>query len=56
VTSCNGKGEAKAAHPCFEHWGSTIGFLIRRLQNHLDSGVNLAQSFWTTICILDAAL
>jgi len=56
VTSCNGKGEAKAAHPCFEHWGSTIGFLIRGLQNHLDSGVNSAQSFWTTICVLDAAL
>ena len=28
VTSCNGKGEAKAAHPCFERWGSTIGFWL----------------------------
>ena len=42
VASCNGKGEAKAAHPCFKHWGSTIRFLIRGLQNHLDSSVNLA--------------
>jgi len=42
VTFCNGKGEVKAAHPCFERWGSTIGFLIRGFQNHLDSGVNSA--------------
>jgi len=42
VTSCNSKDKAKTVHPCFEHWGSTIGFLIRGLQNHLDSGVNLA--------------
>jgi len=34
--------KAKAVYPCFEHWGSTIGFLIRGLQNHLDSSVNLA--------------
>jgi len=29
VTFCNGKGKVKTAHLCFEHWGSTIGFLIR---------------------------
>ena len=24
-----GKGEVKVAYPCFQHWGSTIGFYIR---------------------------
>ena len=56
MTFCNGKGKVKAAHLCFEHWGSTIGFLIKGFQNYLDSSVNLAQSFWITICVLDAAL
>ena len=56
VTFCNVKGEVKAAYLCFECWDSTIGFLIRRLQNYLNSSVNSAQSFWTTICVLDATL